>query len=230
MLRAARLFVLPITLRSMFCNNLVRTFCSFVPRTSYLVFFTFLILHSEFMVSQNACNCDEGKLAFTQSYISSHQLIFRGKTLSTAKGEDYAMATFSVTQLFKGSCPKEVTVYFDKRSECGLKMNRGEDWIVYANFKQLQKPYVEYCSRSRKNVINTNKNVEVQYIKSDLSVDVESEKLQGQLGVQKLAAQSEQDNRHRNVIPGFTQRIILILVSIAGFVLIYLGVTKFLKK
>jgi len=212
-------------------------------RTSYLVPFLFCILNSTFgeasspsgaeppdLISQNACTCDETKQAFTQSYINAHQLIFRGKTLSTSKGEDYAMAKFSVTQLFKGTCSKELTVYFDKKSECSLKINPGEDWLIYANFKQLQKPYVEYCSRSRKNVVNTNKNVEIQYIKSDLSVDAESEKLAVQLGAQKFAAQSEEDNRHSNVIPNFTQRIVLILASIAGFVLIYFLLNKFLKK
>jgi hypothetical protein len=180
--------------------------------------------------AQGACTCDEAKLTFSQSYINAHQLIFRGKTISVEKGEDYGMAKMSVTQLFKGSCPKEVIVYFDKKSECSLKINAGEDWLIYANFKQVQKPYAEYCSRSRKNVINTNKNVDLQYIKSDLTIDAECEQLQQQLGLQNLSAQAEEDNRHSNIIPGFSQRIILILCSIAGFVVIYLLVNRFLKK
>src|SRR6266404_3836806 len=117
----------------------------------------FLILNSAFF--QTTCKCDENKIAFSQAYITSHQLIFRGKTVSVEKGEDFAMAHFTVTQLFKGRCSKEITLYFDKKSECSLKMSVGEDWLIYANLKQLQKPFVEYCSRSRKNVINTNKNV-----------------------------------------------------------------------
>lgn len=193
-------------------------------------FFSLFFLGSEFLIAQGACNCDDSKLAFTQTYIGAHQLIFRGKTVSVEKGEDYGMAKFSVTQLFKGNCPKEITIYFDKRSECSLKFNAGEDWIIYANFKQVQKPFVEYCSRSRKNVINTNKNVDLQYIKSDLTVDAESEKLQEQLGLQKFAVQSQEDNRHSNIIPDFSQRIILIICSIVGFVLIYLLVNRLLKK
>lgn len=199
--------------------------------TRYDIIFLFVLsLFFNFSFSQNACNCDETKIAFSESYIKAHELIFRGKTLSVEKGADFAMARFSVTQLFKGSAPKELTIYFDKKNECGLKMNVGEDWIIYANYKQLQKPFVEYCSRSRKNVINTNKNVEIQYIKSDLSIDAESEQLQRQLGVQKFSAQAEEDNRHNNIIPNFTQRIVLILCSILGFVLIYFMLNKFLKK
>jgi hypothetical protein len=188
----------------------------------------FCILNSEFLLAQASCNCDEKKVAFSESYINAHQLIFRGKTVSVEKGADYAKANFIISQLFKGSSPQQVTVYFDKKSECNLKMNAGEDWIIYANYKQVQKPFVEYCSRSRKNVINTNKNVEMQYIKSDLSVDAESEQLQAQLGQQKFSAQAGADNRHSNIIPSFGQRILLILCSIAGFVLIYFLLNRFL--
>jgi len=195
-----------------------------------LFIFAFCILNSTFLISQNPCTCDETKLAFTQSYITSHALIFRGKTVSVETGEDYGKVAFSVSQLFKGNCPKEITVYFDKKAACNLKINAGEDWIIYANYKQIQKPFVEYCSRSRKNVINTNKNVDLQYIKSDLTVDDESDKLIEQLGQQKFARQSEEDNRHNNIIPNFWQRIILILLSIAGFVIIYFGLNRLLKK
>jgi hypothetical protein len=192
--------------------------------------FSFCILDFSRLIAQGACTCDESKLAFSKSYIAAHDLIFRGKTVSIEKGSDYGMAHFSVTQLFKGTCPKEISVYFDKKSECSLKMNAGEDWIIYANFKQIQKPYVEYCSRSRKNVINTNKNVDLQYIKSDLTVDAECEQLQEQVGLQKLSAQAEEDNRHSNIIPDFSQRIILIVCSIVGFVVIYLLLNRLLKK
>ena len=151
MLRAGHWFVLLITPRNMFCKvrgtrkkggNIILVF----------LLLQFLILNSAFLISQTACNCDESKIAFSQNYIASHQLIFRGKTISLEKGQDYAMAHFSVTQIFKGSCPKEITVYYDNKNECSLKIGAGEDWLIYANFKQLQKPFVELCSRSRKNV------------------------------------------------------------------------------
>ncbi|MGZ3864037.1 MAG: hypothetical protein ACXVPE_02745 [Bacteroidia bacterium] len=186
------------------------------------------ILASAFSQS---CECDESKNAFSQQYISSHGLIFRGKTVSIAEGEDFNKVTFVITQLFKGSCPKEIDVYFDKKGKCQLKFNTGEDWIIYANFKQMQKPYVEYCSRSRKNVIITNKNVEVQYAKTDLTVDAECEKLREQTGIQNFTSQAkEENNLHSNIIPGFWQRVGLILCSAAGFVLIYFGANKLMKK
>jgi hypothetical protein len=203
---------------------------SFQSRRFLLTVFSFFILNSEFLIAQGACTCDEGKLAFSKSYIGAHDLIFRGKSVSIERGSDYGMAKFSVMQLFKGTCPKEITVYFDQKAECSLKIKAGDDWIIYANFKQIQKPFVEYCSRSRKNVINTNKNVDLQYIKSDLTIDAECEQLQEQVGLQKLSAQAEEDNRHSNIIPDFSERIILIVCSIVGFVVIYLVLNRLLKK
>jgi hypothetical protein len=195
------------------------------------VFLVFLLLIINCAFSQNSCECGETKLAFSQPYISGHGLIFRGKTISIANGEDFNKVTFAITQLFKGNASKEADVYFDKKGSCQLKFNTGEDWLIYANFKQLEKPYVEYCSRSRKNVINTNKNVEIQYIKSDLTVDAECEVLKEKLGLQNFTTPlKEQGTAHNNIIPSFWQRVVLILCSIAGFIMIYIGTNKLLKR
>ena len=232
MLRVGHLFVLLITQKNMSFNKYeVRRTRDEVKTTKGLIIFLFCILNSVFLISQNNCGCDEKKLAFSQAYTASHKLIFRGKTLSVANGQNFNKVTFMVTQLFKGSCAKEIGVYFDKKEACQLKFNTGEDWLIYANFQQIEKPFVEYCTRSRKNVINTNKNVEIQYIKSDLTVDAECESLRTQFGLQNFATQSQgEKTSHNNIIPGFWQRIVLILCSIAGFVMIYFGVNKLNKR
>ncbi len=234
MLRAGHWFVLLIMQKNMCCK-------ASPPRPSpkergantafLLLLFQFYFFNFQFSLAQSSCTCDETKLVFSQSYTNAHKLIFRGKTLVIANGEGFSKVTFIVTQLFKGSSTKEVDVYFDGKAACNLKFTTGEDWLIYANYKQIKKPFVEYCSRSRKNVINTNKNIELTYIKSDLTVDAESEKLREQLGLQNFSAQEkEEDNNHNNIIPGFWQRIVLILCSIGGFVLIYFGTNKLLKR
>ncbi len=196
-----------------------------------LFVFLFFILNFAFLFSQSSCGCDEAKLVFSQTYMDAHKLIFRGKTLVIANGEGFSKVTFVITQLYKGSSTKEVDVYFDGKSACNLKFNTGEDWLIYANYKQIKKPFVEYCSRSRKNVINTNKNIDLSYIKSDLTVDAESEKLRENLGLHNFSTQDkEEDNSHNNIIPGFWTRIVLILCSVAGFMLIYFATNKLLKR
>lgn len=233
MLRAVRLYAHLITPRNMFCKRDEERGTRNEKKNSaaYFVLFFFCILNSTFLISQTACTCDEKKLAFSQAYTASHGLIFRGKTVSIAEGVDFSKVTFSITQLFKGTCPKEVDLYFDKKAACRLKFNTGEDWLIYADFKQIEKPYVEYCSRSRKNVIITNKNVEIQYIKNDLTVDAECETLREQFGLRNFSSMAkEENNLHNNIIPSFWQRIVLILCSIAGFLMIYFGANKLLKR
>jgi hypothetical protein len=235
MWRVARLCAHLITQKSTFCKRYrVRRMRNEIKKRSFKLL-RFCILSSAFLILNSAfsqsCGCDESKLAFSQKYVADHKLIFRGKTVSTATGEDFSKVTFVITQLFKGSCPKEIDVYFDKKAACQLKFNLGEDWLIYADLKQMEKPFVEYCSRSRKNVINTNKNVEMQYIKSDLTVDAECQLLQEQLGLQNFTSQTKEENTlHTNIIPNFWQRIVLILCSAGGFIMIYIGANKLLKK
>ena len=231
------MFVLLTTLRNMYCRNEGRGTRDGGRGTrdgGRNTFLHFLLLVSCFLYlasySQN-CGCDEKKLVFSQSYTNSHKLIFRGKTTVIANGEGFSKVTFIVTQLFKGNSTKEIDVYFDGKSACNLKFNTSEDWIIYANYKQLKKPFVEYCSRSRKNVVNSNKNIELTYIKSDLTVDEECEKLRGLTGLQKFSSQEKvEDLAHSNIIPGFWQRIVLILCSVGGFMLIYFAANKLMRK
>lgn len=182
------------------------------------------------LVSQNNCNCNQNEIAFTDGYLNANQLIFRGKTLSVSKGTDYDKATFLVSKLFKGVSPKQVTVYFDNKNACAFKFNTGEDWLVYANY-QKAKPFVVYCSRSRKNVINTNKNIDLMYIKSDITVDDETDKLTELCGLKPFTESiPSNENAHSNIIPNGWQRVLLIIVSLIGFVIIYVVLNRIWKK
>ena len=232
MLRAVRWFVRLTTQKNMYYRRSEGRRTRDEKNTRFLLILIFLFFFNfQFSFAQNSCECDETKLAFSQAYTNAHKLIFRGKTISISTGADFSKVTFVITQLFKGSCPKKIDVYFDSKAACPLKFNTGEDWLIYANYKQIEKPFVEYCSRSRKNVINSNKNVEIQYIKSDLTIDAESEKLTEQFGLQNFSAQNkEENNLHSNIIPGFWERIVLILCSVGGFLLVYFAANKLMKR
>ncbi len=187
-----------------------------------------LLFHA--LISQDNCNCKESEIAFADGYVNANQLIFRGKTISINKGTDYDRVTFLVNKLFKGVASKQVTVYFDSKNACALKFNAGEDWLIYANYEK-GKPFVAYCSRSRKNVINTNKNVDLMYIKSDLNVDDETDKLTELCGLKPFTeTMSANENAHSNIIPNGWERIVLILISFVCFVGIYLVLNRYMKK
>jgi len=192
-----------------------------------ILLFVFLF---QSLVSQNNCNCNENEIVFTDTYINANQLIFRGKTISVSKGTDYDKVIFLVSKLFKGISPKQVTVYFDNKNACAFKFNTGEDWLIYANY-QKAKPFVAYCSRSRKNVINTNKNIDLMYIKSDITIDDETDKLTELCGLKKFTeSMPTNENAHSNIIPNGWQRIVLILISLIGFVGIYIVLNRVGKK
>ncbi len=196
-------------------------------RALYILFF-FLLFQSSF--SQDNCNCNEKEIAFSEGYIKTNDLIFRGKTISVATGTDYDKVTFLIANLFKGTASQEITVYFDNKNVCALKFNVGEDWLIYANFKRA-KPVVAYCSRSRKNIINTNRNIDLMYIKSDITVDDETDKLTELCGLKTFSQSiSENENAHNNTIPTGLQQILMIVISALGFVGIYFVLNRFWKK
>ena len=196
-------------------------------RVFYLLFFT-LLFQTAF--PQDNCNYNEKEIAFSEAYVNAHQLIFRGKTRSTSKGTDYDKVIFVVSKLFKGTSDTEVAVFFDAKNACALKFNVGEDWLIYADYKKA-KPFVAYCSRSRKNIINTNKNIDLMYIKSDITIDDETDKLGELCGLKAFTAPiSENEILHNNIIPTGWQRIMLIIFSLIGFAVIYFLINKVLKK
>ena len=189
------------------------------------ILIVFLIFQSGF--AQDNCNCNEKEIVFSEKYINANQLIFRGKTINVAKGTDFDKVTFQVTNLFKGIASKEIAIYFDNKNVCALKFNVGEDWLIYANYKRA-KPVVVYCSRSRKNIINTNKNIDLMYIKSDITVDDETNKLTELCGLKTFTNPiSENENAHNNTIPTGLQQILMIVLSALGFAGIYFLLNKF---
>lgn len=196
-------------------------------RTLYILFFI-IVFQTSF--SQDNCNCNEKENDFSEAYINANQLIFRGKTTSVTKGTDYDKVTFLVNNLFKGIASKQLEVYFDNKNTCALKFNVGEDWLVYANYEKA-KPVMLYCSRSRKNIINTNKNIDLMYIKSDITIDDETDKLTEICGLKNFSEPlSVNTNAHNNIIPTGYQQILLIIFSLIGFVVIYFLLNRFWKK
>ncbi len=194
------------------------------------IYILFLILLFQISFSQDNCNCNEKEIAFSEADINSNKLIFRGKTISVVKGTDYDKATFMISSLFKGISAKQIEIFFDNKNKCAFKFNVGEDWLIYANYKQA-KPLVAYCSRSRKNIINANKNIDRMYIKSDITVDDETDKLNELCGLKNFTEPiSETESLHDNIIPTGAQRILMIIFSIIGFAIIYFLLNKFWKK
>jgi hypothetical protein len=69
------------------------------------------------------------------------------------------------------------------------------------------------------------------YVKSDLTVDDEVDKLTSLYGLKTFTVPlSENENAHNNIIPTGWQRVLLIIISLIGFALIYFVMNKLWKK
>ncbi|MCD6067629.1 MAG: hypothetical protein K0S33_2455 [Bacteroidetes bacterium] len=195
--------------------------------TRYIhVFFLSVLLH--FAYSTAACECPELP-RLNKEYAETYQLIFKGAVKTVGTCNKVNKAHFIVHELFKGSSPKEIDVYFDCTGDCAMSFNPGETWIIYANYAQLGKPDISFCSRSRKQVDNEVQ-VQANFIPSDLSFGQELEWLQTNLDAQAfLETNNNADFSHKNELPTPEKAIVLVAISFAGMLILYFVIRKFMK-
>jgi hypothetical protein len=175
------------------------------------------------------CDC-ENIPALSLNYTNKQELIFHGHISKISECRDgIGKASFTIINLYKGISTEKIDLYFDCGNECDFKFSEGEQWIIYANFEQVGKPKVFKCSRSRKLIENEAK-VKSLYVEEGLSFDEELEFLDKNFSKKTFLAKNENaELSHRNQIPIGNSRIVLILVSLLGLLLIYFIIHKKLK-
>jgi hypothetical protein len=175
-----------------------------------------------------ACECPEVQ-KLDKAYSDSYKLIFKGAVKSIEPCKEVGKVRFIVHELYKGDSPQEIDVYFDCSGDCAMNFNAGETWIIYANYAQLGKPDVSFCSRSRKQIDNEIQ-VQQDFVPTDLSFGQELEWLQTNLGTKNmLAVNNNADFSHRNELPTPKKTIILIVISFVAMMGLYLAIKKFMK-
>lgn len=163
------------------------------------------------------------------TYTDGFDLIFRGSVKSIGTCNELNKAKFLVQDLYKGSSPREIEVLFDCSSDCAMNFAVGETWIIYSNYAQVGKPDVNMCSRSRKMIDNEIK-IFTDYIPSDLSFNDEAEWLLKNLGRHDFLKENENEGlSHKNELPSPQRAIVLVAVSLAGMLLLYFILKRFLK-
>jgi len=193
-----------------------------IPKIYFICFFVYSI-------AGKACDCPPlPKLS--KEYCNQQHLIFKGVVKSIGNCNQINHVLFRVQELYKGSLPEETKVYFDCSGDCKMNFYPGETWIIYANFIQLNKPKLSVCSRSRKLVDNEIK-VATNFISNDFNFNEEREWLMQNFGLHLLKKNEENTkiNTHRNQLPEREMSLLLIIVSLSGFVVLLFVVKKFLK-
>ena len=205
--------------------NIKTIFTNRIYDIKYVGLFLLFLFNSFFSFS---CECPAlPKLDL--NYCNGYEFIFKGTVVSVGKCNEINKARFKLNELYRGVSPEEIDVYFDCSSNCAMNFIVGEEWIIYSNYAQLGKPKVNFCSRSRKYIQNENK-IQTEYVNTDITFDKEKNFLTENFGLHHfLRTNNNADFSHQNLRPDSLGVIILILISIAGFVVFYYLFNKFSK-
>ena len=97
--------------------------------------YIFITISIFFINGSYACDCVYNTNSLIENY-NSTEVIFRGKAESVKQiklnNETYDEVTFVMNKIFKGVKNKKVIVYQESYSNCTIKFNVGEEWVVWA--------------------------------------------------------------------------------------------------
>lgn len=161
-------------------------------------------------------------------YTNPKQVVFKGKVMSVGPCDELGTCSFEVQELYSGKSTRHITAVYDCSSSCMMNFAPGEEWIIYAEYLQVEKIKIEFCSRSRK--IQKTNNEEIDRIAYGCSTSEELEWLRKNAGIKTIG--EDNINRllaHKNEKPSPAAKIVLLVVSIAVLSLFLIIFKKFLK-
>jgi hypothetical protein len=190
----------------------------------FILSFSFLILNSAFLIS---CQCPTTKLGMDEC--NKYDLIFKGRIDSVSSCIDKkGHAFFKISELYKGLATERFEILIDCEAECAQVLNVGEEWIIYANYKQATNAKLDWCSRSRRFIKNEKE--DFYAVTSGASYDQETEFLRTNLGLHKpLKPLENQKVGEPNQLPTQKEFVVYLLLSIVGMVVFYYLFNKFFK-
>jgi len=173
-----------------------------------------------------ACQCPLSSL--NEKEIAKYEIIFKGSIKSIKLNKVNSEAIFTISELYKGVIAQDFKVLFNDEDPCKLQLRVGEEWIIYANYYQIDNAKLDYCSRSRYYIKNIKEDFFTET--TGVSYDEELRYLQSNLGLHKLLKENPNKIENRNIIPNSNQLIIYLLGSILGVVFFYILINKLFKK
>jgi hypothetical protein len=172
-----------------------------------------------------ACQCP--LTALNEAETNKYDIVFKGKITSVKLSKERSEALFTIQELYKGPIGETFTILFNDADECKLELQAGDEWIIYANFRQVNNAQLDFCSRSRKFFKNAKEDFFA--VTTGISYDEEMKYLQRKLGLHTCLKSNPNMSENRNIIPSSGQFIIFIVCSIIGVIVFYWLVNKFLK-
>lgn len=172
-----------------------------------------------------ACQCPVTSL--NEAELAKYDIIFKGKIKSVKLNKAKSEALFAVSELYKGMVSIEFTLLFDDADVCKLELRPGDEWVIYANYHQIDNAKLDFCSRSRKFF----KNVREDFFEetTGVSFDEEVHYLQTKLGLHKPLKENPNKVENRNILPNTNQMILGFICSLLGLFLFYWLFNRFFK-
>ncbi len=196
-----------------------------------IVFILIAIMHA---TGSFACAC-KSLPPLTQDLTKKYELIFCGKidSVSACGDKGWAIAYFTISDLYKGVIDEKIAIHFDCSSSCMMSFSENEEWLIYANYLEFDQASVIFCSPSRKYF----QKVEDDFymIETHRSYEEEKNFLKTTLGIQPFS-QKEKWNEEQaelkphNEQPSDRNKIYLLLVSFGIMMLIVIVTRKKKKK
>lgn len=185
------------------------------------------------------CNCENTLPQLSREETEKYDLIFTGFVNNIHEQNNEWYAEFVVEQPFKGLIPRDIKILYDGTTSCQMHFLKGDQWLIYAKMDSVKRKWtVNYCERSRK---FPEPDEEDQYtIYSGKTLDEELSFLAknyntGQIVGEDTLTMIEKENKivvdsQRNMNYGSPrQKIILLICSLAGMIIVYLIIKKFVK-
>ena len=181
-----------------------------------------------FLVINNGCACQCPITQLNSLELKKYEIIFSGQINQIKINGTNSEAIFTIKELYKGIITQNFKVIFNNDDACKLELRKGDDWIIYSNYNQIDNAKLDFCSRSRLYI----KNIKEDFfaVNTGISYDEELKYLQTNLGLHKLLKNNPNKTENRNKLPTNNQFIIILLCSMAGLIFFIWLVGKFLKK
>lgn len=188
--------------------------------------FILILFFSLLIKNGHACQCPLTQLNVTE--LNKYDIIFKGKINALKINGANSEAIFTIDELYKGMITQNFKIYFNNDDVCKLELRKGDDWIIYTNYNQIDNAKLDFCSRSRVFI----KNIKEDFfaVNTGVSYDEELKYLQKNLGLHKLLKNNPNRAENRNIIPTSNQFIIILLCSMLGLIFFIWLVGKLLKK
>lgn len=173
-----------------------------------------------------ACQCPLSHLS--KAECNKYDIIFRGSIDSvSACGNVPGLVVFTVKDLYKGYATAKFKLLYNCDDPCFYQFKIGEEWIIYSNYRQVDRAMMDWCSRSRR-YIRTEKE-DYYAVTYGNSYNEEVKFLQDSLGLHRLMKEQLTPEQARNQLPTTNQQIIILICSLLCLILFYYLFNKFFK-